>query len=268
MESEGQPFITNIKRQLLYALCDLVKGKEAITLDDCIYHADSHGVDIGELINLFKVMQKTSRSKPMVVFRPPDEDDLFLMPLVSQAYKTEANIPLLFENMECIAYRKNKKMIVRSYKDNQLRREVLETFNLLLGPKSICEKQVERIVRKMKYEHRNMLANIMLSLLGDMLTLQACGNQRHCDTLIVLFEKIIFEMEGYTIDIPLDTTMEVFKYCILIRWLLETTQCVCCHIVTKTSLCGRCKSVRYCSVECQKQHWPVHSKECEDKHAQ
>ncbi|KAJ7228070.1 hypothetical protein C8J57DRAFT_1534642 [Mycena rebaudengoi] len=26
--------------------------------------------------------------------------------------------------------------------------------------------------------------------------------------------------------------------------------------------CGRCQSVRYCSQECQKKHWPTHKKNC------
>jgi hypothetical protein len=30
----------------------------------------------------------------------------------------------------------------------------------------------------------------------------------------------------------------------------------------KLSLCGRCRKVSYCSVGCQKAHWPVHKRMC------
>jgi hypothetical protein len=31
---------------------------------------------------------------------------------------------------------------------------------------------------------------------------------------------------------------------------------------TKMRLCNRCRHARYCSVECQRKHWPVHKREC------
>jgi hypothetical protein len=42
--------------------------------------------------------------------------------------------------------------------------------------------------------------------------------------------------------------------------------CVACN-VTKVDLksCARCKYVHYCSISCQKNHWPVHKYECPKK---
>jgi hypothetical protein len=34
------------------------------------------------------------------------------------------------------------------------------------------------------------------------------------------------------------------------------------HAAMKLSLCGRCRKVSYCSVGCQKAHWPVHKRMC------
>jgi hypothetical protein len=44
-------------------------------------------------------------------------------------------------------------------------------------------------------------------------------------------------------------------------------ECTLCHTVAcisqpKFKTCGRCKSVFYCSAECQKKHWPAHRHMC------
>jgi hypothetical protein len=34
------------------------------------------------------------------------------------------------------------------------------------------------------------------------------------------------------------------------------------HIASRLKLCNRCRSVSYCSVECQRSDWSAHKKEC------
>lgn len=45
----------------------------------------------------------------------------------------------------------------------------------------------------------------------------------------------------------------------------EITKCAFCRSVGKNELkqCSRCKTTRYCSVECQKQHWKTHKTVCQ-----
>ena len=38
--------------------------------------------------------------------------------------------------------------------------------------------------------------------------------------------------------------------------------CYCCNHSNHTKLCSKCRSVYYCSKECQKNHWKVHKKYC------
>ena len=41
--------------------------------------------------------------------------------------------------------------------------------------------------------------------------------------------------------------------------------CVKCGATQSAALCGGCKTVRYCSVACQKADWPAHRKACAPK---
>lgn len=55
------------------------------------------------------------------------------------------------------------------------------------------------------------------------------------------------------------------KYAEASRNSVFSNVCATCQSLSKTlSLrkCSQCKSVRYCSVECQRKHWPEHKKEC------
>jgi hypothetical protein len=46
----------------------------------------------------------------------------------------------------------------------------------------------------------------------------------------------------------------------------DDVKCGECKRSLKTSnVCGRCKKVRYCGVQCQKMHWPTHKKSCVKK---
>lgn len=45
--------------------------------------------------------------------------------------------------------------------------------------------------------------------------------------------------------------MSITKYCV-----------VCWEEQTHMSTCGRCRTVLYCSTECQKKHWPIHKLTC------
>ena len=39
--------------------------------------------------------------------------------------------------------------------------------------------------------------------------------------------------------------------------------CANCHIMAPTKVCDKCKFARYCSKECQRDHWSAHKEECE-----
>src|SRR5689334_22981369 len=43
---------------------------------------------------------------------------------------------------------------------------------------------------------------------------------------------------------------------------MQRENCICGKL--STNYCGGCKGKRYCSVECQKQDWKNHKKECKD----
>ncbi|KAH3745747.1 hypothetical protein Pelo_12873 [Pelomyxa schiedti] len=52
-------------------------------------------------------------------------------------------------------------------------------------------------------------------------------------------------------------------YHLAIRRVDESTHCAwCAHADTKLKLCGKCRRRKYCSVECQKAHWPFHKRQC------
>ena len=36
----------------------------------------------------------------------------------------------------------------------------------------------------------------------------------------------------------------------------------CFSLLEKAKRCGKCKSIRYCSVDCQRSHWPAHKQSC------
>ena len=44
--------------------------------------------------------------------------------------------------------------------------------------------------------------------------------------------------------------------------LMDRIVCHNCKIPTKTKWCDACKSVKYCSKECQREHWPKHKNFC------
>jgi len=45
--------------------------------------------------------------------------------------------------------------------------------------------------------------------------------------------------------------------------LVQTNECAACGVYSvQNMLCGRCRMVRYCSKECQKDHWKYHRMEC------
>lgn len=43
---------------------------------------------------------------------------------------------------------------------------------------------------------------------------------------------------------------------------LEKIECGFCKLITKTKRCGKCKTMRYCSIDCQKSDWNNHKEEC------
>lgn len=43
---------------------------------------------------------------------------------------------------------------------------------------------------------------------------------------------------------------------------LYAQRCINCEAYAPTKACSGCKSVRYCSVECQKEHWNAHKSSC------
>ena len=43
---------------------------------------------------------------------------------------------------------------------------------------------------------------------------------------------------------------------------LYAQRCINCEAYAPTKACSGCKSVRYCSVECQKEHWTAHKSSC------
>jgi hypothetical protein len=43
---------------------------------------------------------------------------------------------------------------------------------------------------------------------------------------------------------------------------LEKIECSFCKLITKTKRCGKCKTMRYCSIDCQKGDWDNHKEEC------
>lgn len=45
----------------------------------------------------------------------------------------------------------------------------------------------------------------------------------------------------------------------------SSAPCACCRYAVGMFQCAGCMSVRYCSQACQKQHWCIHKKECENK---
>ncbi len=47
--------------------------------------------------------------------------------------------------------------------------------------------------------------------------------------------------------------------------LRNINYCASCHKQGPKKLCSRCESVRYCSRECQKAHWPEHKPNCQKK---
>jgi hypothetical protein len=55
-----------------------------------------------------------------------------------------------------------------------------------------------------------------------------------------------------TIIMSPDSNIGIAKICI----------CICGEVTTST--CMRCKSMGYCSRECQVKHWPVHKMQCID----
>ena len=46
--------------------------------------------------------------------------------------------------------------------------------------------------------------------------------------------------------------------------LMTHGACAGCNVLQETKMrqCSRCRRARYCSAECQQQHWPVHKREC------
>jgi hypothetical protein len=50
---------------------------------------------------------------------------------------------------------------------------------------------------------------------------------------------------------------------------LQRKQCCGCQkYALEIKLCTACKQARYCSKECQREHWPAHKEECKKNRPQ